>query len=122
MAEELDACNELLAKSRAFLTGSTPCQADCFLFAILEMVCHPFQCMAAINPGYQSLIRMLLLTAACMFAINSFLCEMDVNNTSQEVSSGSELYLSSTLVSRGIWFDSRPCTVSSDRCSFMPLT
>jgi glutathione S-transferase len=63
MAEELDACNELLAKSGAFLTGSTPCQADCFLFAALEVVCHPFQCMAAIEPEYSptTLIRNSLI-------------------------------------------------------------
>jgi glutathione S-transferase len=38
MAEELDLCSYLLAKSGAFLTGNTPCQADCWLFAMMELV------------------------------------------------------------------------------------
>jgi glutathione S-transferase len=38
MGEEMDACNDLLAKSGAFLTGDTPCQADCWLVAMVELV------------------------------------------------------------------------------------
>ena len=37
MTEELAALNTLLA-GNAFLTGSSPCQADCFLFATIELV------------------------------------------------------------------------------------
>lgn len=35
---DLDACKELLETSGAYLTGDTPCQADCFLFAIIDSV------------------------------------------------------------------------------------
>lgn len=36
LAVDLDACSELLQASGEYLTGSTPCQADCFLFAIID--------------------------------------------------------------------------------------
>ena len=37
--EELAALNTILACSNGpYLTGATPCQADCFLFGILEQV------------------------------------------------------------------------------------
>lgn len=39
MREELQACDLLLEKSGAFLTGDSPVQADCFLFAFMEQVC-----------------------------------------------------------------------------------
>lgn len=35
---DLDACADLLAASGAFLTGASPCQADCFLFALIDAV------------------------------------------------------------------------------------
>lgn len=38
MDQELSACNDMLAESGAYLTGSTPSPADCFLFAIVELV------------------------------------------------------------------------------------
>lgn len=38
MNEELGTCNSLLEASGAFLTGDTPCLADCYLFSMVEMV------------------------------------------------------------------------------------
>lgn len=38
LAKDLDACVDLLAASGRYLTGDTPCQADCFLFAIIDAV------------------------------------------------------------------------------------
>lgn len=35
---DLDACSVLLQKSGAYLSGATPCQADCFLFAVMHLV------------------------------------------------------------------------------------
>lgn len=38
VAKDLDACCVLLEESGAYLSGSTPCQADCFLFGVLDSV------------------------------------------------------------------------------------
>ena len=38
LRQEFEALDALL-ESNQFLTGDTPCQADCFLFATLEGVC-----------------------------------------------------------------------------------
>lgn len=35
---DLDACAALLAASGRYLTGASPCQADCFIFAIIDAV------------------------------------------------------------------------------------
>lgn len=39
LASDLDVCSALLEESGVYLTGSRPCQADCFLFALLHAVC-----------------------------------------------------------------------------------
>lgn len=39
VAKDLDACVALLESSGDLLTGATPCQADCFLFALIHLVC-----------------------------------------------------------------------------------
>lgn len=36
--KDLDACAALLQSSGAYLSGETPCQADCFLFALMHLV------------------------------------------------------------------------------------
>ena len=38
MAEELAVCNELLGRSGAYLTGQTPTPADCYLYALIDLV------------------------------------------------------------------------------------
>jgi glutathione S-transferase len=39
LSKDLDACVTLLKDSQ-YLTGDTPTQADCFLFALLDWVWH----------------------------------------------------------------------------------
>ena len=38
LAQDLDACEALLQQSAAYLSGTSPTQADCMLWAILDMV------------------------------------------------------------------------------------
>ena len=53
LAKDLDACVVLLEESGAYLTGPTPCQADCFLFSLVDsvrclscIVCEMLECLS----------------------------------------------------------------------------
>eukprot|EP00892_Ulva_mutabilis_P003101 jgi/Ulvmu1/12792/UM097_0019.1 len=56
MAKDLDACCALLEASGEYLTGGTPCQADCFLFALIDAAVGTYTHMQHV-PGHVELLK-----------------------------------------------------------------
>eukprot|EP00892_Ulva_mutabilis_P003100 jgi/Ulvmu1/12791/UM097_0018.1 len=55
LAKDLDTCCALLEETGEYLTGATPCQADCFLFALVDSTLNAFKGMKAV-PGHYELV------------------------------------------------------------------